>query len=279
LFAACVDESFDDGQFLCDPQAGSDECPSEMVCGNDGRCAHQPSGGGGTTGTGGSSPDGCVALTCDDVGNQCGAISNGCGKLISCDCELPLTCGGEGVTGECGCAPVKSVTHSPGVLYTDGTFGDVDWSNADAGGKSSDEEWAIATLAAGEATHWLKANGFGFALPTGAVVVGVELAVERSKESGAGTVKDATVRVLVAGLPLPLDAKSGSAWPARDAIASYGGATELWGATAITEAEVAAPAFGVAIAAAASDGAATPRVDHVQLTVHYEDPACAGDGG
>ncbi len=275
LFAsACVDDRFDDGQFLCSPKAGNDECPPEMVCGDNGRCARQP-----TAAGGGGGGDSCVPLSCEEVVPKCGAVSDGCGQLISCNCWPPLTCSGGGIIGECGCTHQQSITKNPNVLYDDATLGTVKWQDVDQC-KKSDDVWATTSTAMAdkEISHYLKAADFGFALPDGALVTGVGIAVERSQGSGAGTLKDAEVRVLVKGQPLALVAKKTAAWDATDAVITYGGSAELWDATLIAATDVEKPDFGVAVAVTAA-GAATPRIDHIEVTVHFEDPACPGDGG
>jgi len=59
---------------------------------------YQTCGGGGTPGLCGCTPVSCAQ-------NQCGMISDGCGKMIDCGnpCSSPQTCGGGGTPGLCGC--------------------------------------------------------------------------------------------------------------------------------------------------------------------------------
>jgi hypothetical protein len=50
---------------------------------------------------------GCVAITCDDLGAECGTAPDGCGGTIRCGaCVAPMTCGGGGIAKKCGCTPV-----------------------------------------------------------------------------------------------------------------------------------------------------------------------------
>jgi hypothetical protein len=125
----------------------------------------------------------------------------------------------------------------------------------------------------------LKLADFGFDLSDGTLVNGIGVSIERSKATGAGDVADAEVRVVLPSGPLPLDAKKAGAWPADDDVVSYGGAGVLWDATSIDLADVETTQFGVSISVGASGGAAAPRIDRVQLSVHYEDPLCPLDGG
>jgi hypothetical protein len=46
----------------------------------------------------------CVPRTCASVGQACGDLSDNCNGTITCGCTDPYTCGGGGVTGQCGCS-------------------------------------------------------------------------------------------------------------------------------------------------------------------------------
>jgi hypothetical protein len=62
-------------------------------------------------------PDDCPALrTCEDVGAQCGTISNGCGGTVDCNpsdgpaCPQGQSCGGGGVPNQCGTPTCTALT-------------------------------------------------------------------------------------------------------------------------------------------------------------------------
>lgn len=270
---ACVDDRFDDGQFLCNPKGGNDECPAEMVCGGDGRCARQPA-----SGTGGSVGDGCKPLTCADLENECGGIDDGCGKFLDCLCDQPLSC----VANQCVCTHQKVETKSPRGFFFVGGTGSAAWDENDQNAAFESDNVYVATSVevpdAGK-SNVLKVADFGFELPAGAVVNGIGVNIERSKASGAGELADSEVRVVLGSGALPLDGKKGAAWPDDDGVASYGGEGVLWDATTIDLADIAATEFGVSISVGAAGGGATPRIDRVQVSLHYEDPLCPLDGG
>jgi N-acetylneuraminic acid mutarotase len=51
-------------------------------------------------------PAACVPKTCAQLGANCGAVSDGCGGLLSCgSCNWPQTCGGAGTPSVCGTNP------------------------------------------------------------------------------------------------------------------------------------------------------------------------------
>lgn len=274
--ASCVvDESFDEAQFLCDPSGGYGECPDGLRCAVDGRCRKSLSGSGGSGGIGGKDGGGdgsCFPTTCDTLAPKCGDLDDGCGNQLTCGCQAPFTCGGGAKPGECGCSKKQSRTRSADAVFEAKVTGSVAWASVGEAALS-DDKWATAALDAGKTTNQLKASAFGFALPANAVVKGVEVSLERSAQGSASALTDKDVRVLVKGAPLATNGAKSTAWPTTDATAKYGSATELWGATAITLAEVQAADFGVLLTVAAS-AAATARVDAISLTVHYEDPAC-----
>jgi hypothetical protein len=124
------------------------------------------------------------------------------------------------------------------------------------------------TASAGEEggffTDLQRFTGFGFAVPTGATINGIVLEVERK---AAGTVIDTGISLVKAGTESGTDKASGSNWPASDAYATYGGASDLWGTT-WSVAEVNASDFGMSISAYV-DTLSTASVDHIRITVHY----------
>jgi hypothetical protein len=262
IASSCVDDDFADGQFLCSPTGGTDECPPGMKCDASGRCRHPADPG-----------DACTPKTCEELAPLCGTRDDGCGAILDCGCWPPLWCGGAGVTGECGCLPEQTVERFAGALYDDGTIGTVAWSDPESA-TLSDDARATADLADADVTNYLRAADFRFELPATAVVQGIELSVERSADV-SDVVSDHEVRVAVDGALLPKVFVDGATWGSSDAVVGYGGETDLWdSAETITPALVNQTNFGVAIAATASGGAAQARVDSVRVKVYFANPTC-----
>lgn len=275
LLAACVvSEEFDDAQFLCDPQGGDDECPSGMSCSADGLCRHgtaKPDAGTGGNDGGG---DGCFPVTCASLAPQCGLLDDGCGNFQQCGCTLPDTCGGAGKTGECGCSRKQSRTGQPGAGFEEKPTGTVSWQKPELA-TASDDQWATATLTAGQSSALLKLAAFDFpnlpSDPQKVKITGVEISIERSAPGGA--IKDQAVRLLIGGSPAPTVANKNIAWAATDTEAKYGGETDLWGATSLELDQIKDSQFGVSLSTTASV-ADSARVDGVKLTVFFEDLSC-----
>jgi len=121
----------------------------------------------------------------------------------------------------------------------------------------------------GDQTETLKASTYGFLIPTGATIDGVEVRV-RWQQQSATQPFDKVVRLEKSGgsgdnkateTNLPT-----STWETR----TYGGAADLWGLT-LTPAEVNDSAFGVSVQLEAQNGGGGPLInlDSVEIRVHY----------
>ncbi|MGD0677688.1 MAG: hypothetical protein ABSC94_19905 [Polyangiaceae bacterium] len=97
---ACAPRSCAVQNISCGP--AGDGCGNAIQCGS---CpAGEACGGGGVGGQCGA-PDGgaCKPLTCAVQNISCGPAGDGCGNAIECGaCQAPLTCGGGGLSGQCG---------------------------------------------------------------------------------------------------------------------------------------------------------------------------------
>lgn len=120
------------------------------------------------------------------------------------------------------------------------------------------------------ASKLLVLTGFNFAIPAGATITGVAVSVTRRSTSSSGEfIKDAVVE-LVGAFGTSTSLATADAWPATLAAATYGGVSELWGASP-TPADINSASFGVAIAAQNTDPdvAHNAHVDGATVTVYY----------
>lgn len=170
--------------------------------------------------------------------------------------------------------------NSPGTLANVVTAGWV-WINP-GNAATSNNSYALVLGSSGpQDSDQLQATNFGFSIPAGATINGVVVEIERNTNANSGnTVRDLTVR-LVKGGTVTGDNKAdtGTNWPGSDTIKSYGGASDLWGAT-LTASDVNASNFGVVLAVrqniVAPKAFSTAFVDHIRITVHYTE---GGGGG
>jgi hypothetical protein len=150
--------------------------------------------------------------------------------------------------------------------------------------QADDGTYATVTSAANNAvTNYLRATNFGFAVPAGAVITGVQATVEW-KSSAANVWRDTSVRLVKAGTGGGSSLAYSATLPTTDTVWTYGsGADDTWGNT-LTRADVNDTGFGVELSLThlltASD---TVSVDCVKITVYYVTvpvgAAVVSDGG
>jgi hypothetical protein len=113
----------------------------------------------------------------------------------------------------------------------------------------------------------LKATSYGFAVPSNATIVGIQVNVLRAS-SGASIV-DTNIQLYKAGVLQAANRSAGGVWINTSwGPNSYGGPADLWGTT-WTPADINNSGFGAGIAARASGTADTAFVDSVAITVYY----------
>lgn len=151
------------------------------------------------------------------------------------------------------------------VFADDATVGTVAVTNPSNAGLS-DDVVASSTLLLGQVSHYLKATGFGFAIPPDAAIDGIVVEVERSATLSV-SITDSNVKLVKGGVIGGADKATGTNWPTTDAYTSYGSSTDLWG-QAWTPSDINGSGFGVAIAATALAGAGV-QIDHIRITVYY----------
>lgn len=136
------------------------------------------------------------------------------------------------------------------------------------------EDGSSASAACSLSTsNWLKATGFGFALPTDATVTGITVEWKRKKSTATPQYQDAGVRLVKAGAVQANDKSSLTQYPTALTYATYGSASDLWGGTWLYS-DVNDAAFGAALAVQETDGSGgSASVDAVRITVDYSTPS------
>lgn len=148
--------------------------------------------------------------------------------------------------------------------------GTVIWANV-GNVAASDDVYATVVLNNTDISQALLALGFGFSIPTTAIVAGILLEIERHGTSTFNV--DSSVRIYKAGNPIGTDKAIGNSWASSDAYASYGGPTDLWGTT-WTPTDINDSAnFGAHVQVTSSAAAQTASIDHMRITVYYEVPS------
>ena len=145
--------------------------------------------------------------------------------------------------------------------------GTVAWSNPD-NAKVSDNVYATNSGNT-EWSHYLKANNFGFSIPTGATINGILVEFER-KSSDANTISGLgeTVKIIKADGSIGTTNKGvATYWSTSESYISYGSSTDLWGET-WTPVNINDVDFGVVLSAV-MENYATASIDHIRITVYY----------
>lgn len=136
----------------------------------------------------------------------------------------------------------------------------------------------IQTLAGTVTTDDLIATGFGFSIPAGATINGIQVDMDQLS-SNDGTL-DVGAKLLKAGAAVGTSqTATGSNWSSLGGTATYGGSTNLWGTT-WTAPDINSSNFGFVIAASiaaagGTGGSEAAESDWVKITVFYT-PAPAG---
>lgn len=129
------------------------------------------------------------------------------------------------------------------------------------------EIWAV-TFDTGRYSYRLRASDFGFSIPAGAVIDGI--VVEALARTTAGSAAWALAQLHDATSSLSDNRfADGGTFPASEgSIESFGGASELWGAT-LTPEIVNDPDFSFCFAAQATDENTKIGVQYVRMTIYY----------
>ncbi len=122
----------------------------------------------------------------------------------------------------------------------------------------------------------LNVTGFGFSVPSTAIIRGISVSIERKSSSNSGTnsnyLRDNTVQLLKAGTATGSNkAATGTSWPTSDGVANYGSGSDAWGST-WTASDVNNANFGAKIIVhnySTNSTSITASIDYVTITVTY----------
>ena len=164
----------------------------------------------------------------------------------------------------------KTGPNNPATVNEDSIIGTVTWTNEN-NAKTSNNSYATATLDSdGQITHYLKATDFGYSIPAGATIDGIQVDVERKESGSSLRISDNSVRLVKNGTISGDDKSTGTNWPNSDAYKSYGGPADLWGTTWTAD-DINNATTGFVISAI-HDNTSNSRdlsVDHIRMTVYY----------
>lgn len=155
-------------------------------------------------------------------------------------------------------------------LQSDSTPGP-DWVNP---GNALALDSSYATVSLGAITNhrskWLAVTGFGFNVPTGATVTGVEVQID-AHASVDPAVKVGGIMVVYNGAQIGSTGGTlGSYWQTTDRLETYGGQGELFFTGSLTPTQVNSSTFGISFYAVnLTSTSKTASVDRVRVKVYY----------
>ncbi|MBL9032544.1 MAG: hypothetical protein JNM80_12665 [Phycisphaerae bacterium] len=161
--------------------------------------------------------------------------------------------------------------------------GTIAWQNA-GNVYSANNAYASATLGGEERTKFLRAGAFSFGtLPDDAIIRGVVLSIRRYADVG-NTIKEAALQWHKEDFICDVNRATGAYVGTTLETVSYGATSEIdpWGENFPVATQYKAPNFGVLLGynndfIGSDDSPATIHVDHVQLTIYYDEvPSCGG---
>jgi len=171
---------------------------------------------------------------------------------------------------------VASVTSSPTFADNEPAGGGtVDWTNT-SNILSDDHNYAVADMVASDQTNYLEARAFGFEIPDGSMIRGVEIAWTRRKNTEAGEVKDQGV-FLTIGPGVSVAGSIGAdpaIWTTTQTTYVYGNSSDLWSEPSIDVDVVNSDDFGSLLLVLENSGTDPVEawVDFCEITVYYSGP-------
>jgi len=165
---------------------------------------------------------------------------------------------------------------SPGTVVEDTSVGSASWSDynnvkADDGSVAS----ISTTSYSGGETYYIKSTNFGFSIPPGSTISGIEARIQRFSDVMNPTVgaKDGNVKIVKSDGSIGTENKAKSdCWDFNDrgSYQTYGGSSDLW-SESWSKDDINDSDFGIVLSSSDPDTTSdiTAQVDHIQIKVYY----------
>ncbi len=159
--------------------------------------------------------------------------------------------------------------NDPSIVNDNTTVGTIGWTTLNKV-KASDDVYATTILDDNEISYYIKATDFNFSIPTGAIIDGITVKIEKSATT-AKRIKDYSVRIVKGGNIKSEEKADASRRGISDSYTTYGSDSDLWGEKWTTDA-INRTGFGVAISAfkdTTTWGSITGLIDHIKIKITY----------
>lgn len=163
-----------------------------------------------------------------------------------------------------------SSSNVAGTGFNNNVQGDVAWSNT-ALITANDNTYADVTLTSGQSSQVLSGTNFGFSIPAGSTINGIEVAIEVNYPVST-TMIDLNSSLILSDASIGGTNRANSSTIAETTI-TYGGASDTWGES-LTTTDVNNANFGFAFRVERTGGFGnTIEIDHYTMTVYYTESA------
>src|SRR6478672_5170058 len=149
-------------------------------------------------------------------------------------------------------------------------IGSVAWATPNNIVVSGDGAYATASLASTNSTsNYLQGSNYGFSIPTGAIINGFEVTINRMTTTNGGrAAKDQFVSMVKNGVVIGTNKAAATAYTSSLVVATYGSSTDTWGTT-WTPADVNQTNFGAVLSAISTNSSPVVSVDYIRIKVYY----------
>lgn len=163
-------------------------------------------------------------------------------------------------------------TQSAGSAANGSGGGSTNWTNPGNVTTSDDNYATFLAQFDGDFSKDLDCTNFGFSIPAGATIDGIQANIERN----GFDITDLSIKLLNgdgAGGESAQDKSTGASWSSSDTVDSFGGSTDTWGET-WSVSDVNSSNFGIRIQCQDNTAGIPPalgsaQIDHVEITVYY----------
>jgi hypothetical protein len=162
---------------------------------------------------------------------------------------------------------------SPGTVVSDDSVGTTAWSNP-SNATASDDNYAVTShMFFNEIyyTEYLKATNFGFGIPSGSTIDGIEVGIEMLGSYDMGdSPEESEIKIVKSDGTVGATNKSTGASIEGEAVFSYGGSSDKWGET-WSASDINDTDFGVVFSGLTNPDPTGQGiyVDHIQIKVYY----------
>jgi hypothetical protein len=163
-------------------------------------------------------------------------------------------------------------TQSAGSAVNGSGGGSTNWTDLGNVTTSDDNYVRFFAQSDGDSSKDLDCTNFGFSIPAGATINGIQANIERN----GFDITDLSIKLLNgdgAGGESAQDKSLGASWSNSDTVDSFGGSTDTWGET-WSVSDVNSSNFGIRIQCQDNAGGfpqvgGSANIDHVEITVYY----------